>query len=849
MLSKFKNFFKLNNTKKWLIVLFSAISAICLTVVGSIFLLDKTKFSSDYKNGAQVVLKYKSVSDGDSIENKTTIKEYSDDLVTRLEYLYPKSNYESFLDKDNSVQIKITNINSDKQLQEIKDAIIKKQGFYFYDTSKNDSNLSFNSIRENKLNNRLQNVSISANSASAKLFSEPPGIIASKEYMILTNLKELEEVVNANINDYVKAGNNLYKFLFINPEQLEAKKTKDNSAPKPILKTTKNGGKFDAAKFLVSVNKGEDFKLNGAEDKSITLKNEYYNYKDDYLKNTLLNLKYSSATYQSDIEALNFIKAKNSNNAYLYLLIAAGIILALITIFLLVNYGLLGSLVLIPLALLVFLALLMITVFHGDYDPLNILAIVVSTFFAIAINIPFLERIKREVKDGLNVDKAIFKSNNLTFKSSLISSLILIIISLFLFFVAGVEFQDFSAIIMLQFIFSFFLAFLLPRALIKLVSRSPILENNKKLLGIWLGKKDLELIAETREIDSRNSMLSSNSNRVPKINFTKTSKYVSIGFIALLGATLITFLSLFFVNKSALGSFNSSQLNINRTEIVINDVNNEGLTKNQIDAIKKELSQSNLENYTYKSQLTNLADKKYQFSIAVKDLNEVEYAKFRNSIANKFSVDIYRYSVINSETHQKMINSLYMILIFIVSMLVFIIFKYKYSATISLALASILAFCLFYAAFILLQIPLSPLFGALLIFALFINLFNNLLIVNRIKEKLKNLNLLELDKESLSKVINDAIKDSLMNLILINLILIVSLGILATFVGALMWFDVLILLISVFGSILIALFITPKVFCFFENLWIRRKRKTVLSDYWDTEKVKEQIFPGINDLY
>ncbi|MGL4343524.1 MAG: hypothetical protein ACRCRZ_03090 [Metamycoplasmataceae bacterium] len=843
MFKSLKNFFKLTTWKRWAIIGFTFLASITLITVGSVFLLDKTKPTIDYQNGAQIVFKIKE-KDNNIIDNENQLNKYKNDLVERLNLLLPTNSYQAILNDDSVITLKITNIKNDNDFSSIKEVIQKKSDFFILNTNATENEIL--NAKNNIFyftNATLNGTTINLEAINIDYFKN---FVANDKYMIIQKKDELLKMISENNdlkNDYISVGKNLFKFLFFNPEDLDS----EAENKKAILKTKKFGG-FDANEYLVSVNQGSEYKQLSIGS-SFALKNDYYKGNNDYYKNLFSNLNYAVASYEYDFLSSSFISPTNGDNAFLYLLIATGIVLGAVSIYLVVSYGLLGSLSTISLALLVFLGLLMISIFRGDYDPLTILVVIISSFVALITNIGFFDRIKKEVKNGLNIDKAVFKANKLTFKSSLFTSFSLILIALIIFLVGDGYLKTFAAILLTQFTFNFLISFLGIRFLTKLMTKTQIFEKSPKTLGFWMKPSVLEDIKLTNEIEYKMSLNNPFAKISVKRNYLKTSKWIFLGLGIFLIGGLVAFTTLASINQSALKSFNLNNTSINKKVYQIIDPLKEGITSDKAEKIRNELiNKYHFNSNEIKKELVNMKENKYLISISSnKNFTDDLFIQFKNDI-NDLGMNLVDYSLRDSDTNKKMINSLYIALFSIIAMSVFVIFRYKYSVSIALFVSMILSVASLFLIFISFQIPISILFAPILIMAIIITLINSMTIINRVKEKMKNKKNIELQKIELQKIVNDSLRDKLMEIIKINTLFILILSTFSVFLGAIHWTVAVSLIIFTIISVLISFFILPWIYVFFETFRIRRKRNKIVNNYWDTEIVKEQIFPGFNDI-
>ncbi|MGL5438638.1 MAG: hypothetical protein ACRDA7_02785 [Metamycoplasmataceae bacterium] len=868
MFKKLKSIFKLNSKKRWFIVSILSFLSLLFVSLGSVFLLNNSKTSNIYQNGANITY---TISDSSGeITDKNRLEENKDDLIKRLELLYPQSNYQalipyiesgtnnSLIANQSLISVDVTKINTNDELLTLKELITKKTQYSIieFKNSKQEY-IPFDLKNPNfiKLEDIFKDAQINQNKISLISNGKYPSLFANgSEYLIIKNINNLIKEINENQNLYNSftstapdgANQNLFKFLFyIQPSGQETEKPING-----ILKT-KQQGEINSIDYLVSINKADAY-INLDNNSSFALGFEKYlpDQSSKFYNETFYDLKHSVKAINYKIISSSFLTAKNGTNVFLFLLIAAGVILTLVAIFLLVNYGLLGFLNIISTALLIFLTLLMISVFRGDYDPLSILLILASSIFSLVFNFGFFERIKKEIKNGIKADKAIFKANKLFFKSSFLTQIIQIILSLVIFFITPPNLQIFSGVLLIQSLFSFFISFVGLRWCIRLLAKTVSFENLKPwFIGIWTSPKKLVNIQETNEI----RISRKNSNPLSRItvekNYLKYSKGTLIGTIALLFISLIAFMTFGLINSSALSSFNLSNVDRDRTVLIFNKGNDKPLSRTDADYVINQINESKkFDSNTLEIRKESANTDGNQFIVFASVNNLPNDLKDFALVLATQGIEFYRYILPDSNIQQSILDSIYIGLAAIGVMTVFILIRYKYPSALSVFLSMIIGIPFFILSFILFQIPINMMFSPIIIIASIWFIINLCTIINRINEKIKTKNINILEKVDLKKIAVDSIRDKIRELIKINLLFIFVFLIATVFVGVLSWTVTIPLIMFALLSFAISVYVLPFIYVQIENFKIKRKRKRIETNFWDVEVVKEQVFISFNDI-
>ncbi len=148
-----------------------------------------------------------------------------------------------------------------------------------------------------------------------------------------------------------------------------------------------------------------------------------------------------------------FTPAEYGKTAFTKAMIAGLIVFSLIAIFMIVNYGLLGALSTIGMALYMFLTLTMFTVMRGEYSPETIASLIIGIGMAVDACIITFERLKSEVRSGNSIIKSHKIANKLSLSTIFDSNTTTIIVGFVLFFFGTGQIKGFSIMLILSIIF------------------------------------------------------------------------------------------------------------------------------------------------------------------------------------------------------------------------------------------------------------------------------------------------------------------------------------------------------------------------------------------------------------
>ncbi len=823
MFNKFKKIFKLSNWKRWTISSISLISMVLAITLGSVYSVSNNKPTIDYQSGAEIVLK---LTDPDEEDLELIRKQIEQRLILSLS---ENSSFEVSLNSDNFITITGTNVNNDKEMRDFTSFISNKQKpivtplIVGYDSQGKPETLPF----------EFSNATLSGESVSLDLVSPVTSTDGILIWNDLPGLLKLAVSTDEYNNEFASVDKDPYRFLFINgiTEDVE-------NGVKAILKTEEFGG-FNAIDFLISKNTSPD---GGIFSNSLSLDFSFAPKMIQEEKEKIFyNLDFAVSRYNLNLQTYNFINPSLGSNAYQFLIIAAIVSFSFLSIFLVVNYGLLGALSTICAAFLIFLGLLMITVFRGEYSAEAIAALMIAVGIGLDFNIAFFERFKKEIKAGNSLQKSLKKADKLTLHSSITKAIALIITSVLVYVIGSLYLGTFSSLILIMSIFMTIVMFILIRILTNLILGTKVFDDKKNLFGVYKKLKKPVIDTKIEDIEKNEFEVLTNekeNNVLPSkgIAITKKISVALLAGFAIVGTFLFTTLSIF--GSSLLSGLNSNGSLTNPTIIKSTMTfaeedydKNKQILINELGVEESEIS------------WMKVSDEKYLFQIST--TKKIDKSKLTN-LWNKFK--LIDYSIPAGEANKSILNVLYISLACILAMTIFVLIKSDWAYALSMFLTLTMAIILFILLFTFQLFTFNTFFIFSLSSAILISVSNNITVLFRIKEKLKNRKTEELSRDELKKVTDVAVKDSWRRLLISNGILMATLLIFTFFLGASNIFFTIPLAIFIIISLIVSTVILPFFFSIFKTYKSKKKRNKILENHWDTQIIEEQIFPGFNDI-
>lgn len=881
---KIKNFFKLNTWKRWFILIFSFIFLGSFIGLSYGLKSHNTKFSNDYKNGISLIVKPID-QNGYPLEEELS-KNVLNNVFNRLENDYSESLITYEYQQNNVWQINVTDVKNKDELLE--NVLLKKDLTITLIDAKVDSNLFQSTLQNNNFFNYVNNLSgnnytFTILADQAKNFVDwAKTMNLGNKFIIWKNYDILLKIVENAINNENFTGS-VYEYLFINGITPENAPTGEGATTQPvalkdflILESEGKTYKYKPSDFLVSKNNLSELSSSSSQSISLNVSKDFaenFSITNQEVKDEYYDIDYWISSYDLSNSIIFNSSAKNGKDSFLFISIALISFFSILTIFVVINYGYLGIFAIFIMAIIIFMSLLMISVFFGDYDTTTIMVIFVSAIISLDFIVMMLETFKKQFLKGNSLSKSIKNSIKKISFAMFLKSFLLIASIAILYSVLSLVFAKFSLLILIT-------SILIPVVLIplliffsRILVEIPKIGQSPKLVGLWKSKylKKLNInkskndeiekslgIDETIEtsididniLDKKIEYIEYKSKQIKKFNFYKNkvvskSKFLILTpllFIIIFG--LFIFLYAYFKNG---GSFkNTVFLNPNDKNLNILSIgkkDNSIFTSEEINLIKDIFNSNGI----ILSEIKVINDSMIQAFLAnnfsADSINNISLELF-----NLMDVIIIPSQLISSSTFKIMQFSLYAILIAIVVVCLFVLIWMKWTKAISLLITLLISSISFFfmLGFGFFQFDYLISIASVSLFLL-ITLSSATILIN-IDFKLKSKRIEELTKNDIKELVYKQSFKSIKSIAITNLFFI------SIFVLVLIMFNSIPFTFSLFmiGMLIVnnifVLFLLPILIIQFETFRAKWRRKIILENYWDTEKIKEQTFKGINNI-
>lgn len=654
----------------------------------------------------------------------------------------------------------------------------------------------------------------------------------NKVYFWLNLDEFIHNAIKNDKENWDKAGHNPVKYAYVNNKpDVDQTKDKDGKVINSINPILKNS--INAQKYLISATSPISLISSQKRDSVFYLINNSPNgYSNRQLK-SLINFSYTPFTLTKQTA---FFENKPAYKFDSFVL-AMVILFVAMSIFLIVKHKTLGAISSITMAFLIFVFMSIITAFGVSINSLVAISIMVVIFVMFNLIAKKLQIFSKEIREGSNTNKSINKATKKTFISGL----------------------DVVAIMGLGSILAFYLNINHSSTIGALFGIGTLLI---AIILIGINTLVLKLMIQTETFDKKIGWLMSTKATKCKLigkieTFFKTKYFIiPIVIFAILG--LIVYSTFAIKQQNAIAGFNVSSEIYNDYiySIGINFKNNSNLNLHQQII-------NDLNNYVSNNNKNVL--------ISLLQTNQMGFKEIiinsRSNIDNFINVDLVNY--FNSKNYLdaeliKTSNTLgatnvgyslgwttLLLLLIMISTVIYISFRYSFQSAFIFLIKQIILFIILIASFAAFRIKLDSQIYDSLILILFINIFDSTINASRIKSEVKkDLNTknyiytLEQTHTIFKSFIADILLIQNINMIL-GIVFMVSAPFLLVTIS-------MAPIISIGLSFILLwylnLFIMPRIWEWLTNLKYTNKLKRIKNDFWNTEKIQEQTFIGINDF-
>ena len=881
MLPKLKKFFKLSSKKRLFILFFFFIFSGLFISLSFAFKSKDSKVSNDYSNGISLTIN-PTQEDGSQILEETYSKQLLQNLHKRLENAFPSSIVSSAYEVENVWNIDITNIAIDnlEQTNEIKNIIIEKNNLTLLPINATWSSQLFNSTYNN---NSVFNSASNSSGSYSLIFSSPSFYTWAKsqnlgtKVIIWKNLEILKRIVKNAIDNEGYSGT-LYEFLFLQNRTPENQPTTDNGTTlntyffKDEFIDPLTNKSYKATDFIVSKNELSDFSLSGQTKKTITISKDFgvanSNLSSNDIENEFLNVEYWISTYKLNNYVLASRVANNGSNAYFFLMISLITIFAFVSIFVVINYGYLGIFAIILLAVIIFLALLMISVFFGDYDSFSVSAILLTLFISLDFIITFLSNVKKQFKLGNTVNKAAKNTIKNHQKNWYLKAIFLTLFVGIFYVVTSSVLNQFSIIILILCLAVTLVLIPCMFAVSKLLTGLKYFENNPKSIGFIKNKNDkeikqnvekeitkdstsieiLEANNEKKELLEGSIIEFANQNEEQKYNkFEKsiTSKKWIFIFFGIILISAILMLIGNFIN-TGYTIFNGWTLNNtipNQFSMKISKIDNSLFTNEEISSIKQILFNNGIQ-----EKNISIFDLQTLSILMNTTLSNATINDISQQLTNLYNLVIIPSTIISSDTFLIMRFTMYGILIALIIICALVLIWMDWVKTLVLFLSFIISGLIMAFVILVGGVKFNLISATAIIFSFVLLLSFMLSFLSNTHHKLKLSRIELLTKDNIKKIVYYEFFKMIKLFLILNAIIIFTFVLFIALYGSLNWQFLLLNIIFEFINISVLLLFVPKMLISLELRKARMMRKIINDNFWDTEKIKEQSFKGVNDI-
>ncbi|AKF41141.1 preprotein translocase subunit SecD [Mycoplasmopsis canis] len=842
--------FKLTSWKRLIISALILIAAILSIVFGSVFYLGKNiNNSNNYSGGTKIVIGIKS---NKKIDSSETLK-ISKSLSERLKESSGISGIAAEPYSSDKIIITKSGHLNDKDLESLINEVVIKPSFIATTTSlkplfsnrkfNDNSNLDYDNLYLNTIpfkeegaeyieRNGFNSIKISLNGIEGETeYSKATEYLLnnseSKEILFWLDLKELrDKAISDYPNDWDQANKDLWNFVHVGNTVYTTKQ--DGQKVENAFKEKELNIESRYLVFRSTIN----YVHNGPE---VYINSN--NLTNSQARALVEKINFSLSDY--DLQVLSTKKEYvNENKAFLYAMIATLSVFVILSIIQIVNYGILGAVTSISIALYILLTLIIFTAVRGEYSPATITAILLGMLIQFDSSVIWFEKFKERYLNGDSIKKSFI--NTLRYNSVRVidSSFVIFISMLIMFYLSGNEIKNFASLSVFWVIISLFGSLLFLKWITTSLATWSKLENREKLFGINNYDKRFFTSFIQKEL-----------------NYLKYSKVINILFICLIIISVIVFSIFAGINKDFSSGINTSKDFKNYYVINVYSSDNSAFlfddlkTQKFMNYVSLQSSLNNQFNHIYAYSINEFKNIK-GVTFEVNSINENilnELTKLSNEFSNGI-LQIENYEIINSSS----IYSLKWMMIAISSSLLVIIIYYFIRFGLSFALSFLIIFVIesliIFIILVLTRIEINN-FIFLVIASIFLWSVNEKMIIfSEIKENIKfKYHKQILDKEEIINIANISISRKLKRTI-ISFISLVIFGIGAIIVSTnINLLNSILLIITLPVLLIFSSYIMINIWTKIYSLSEKRKQKRINNGYWKINKIEEQTFNGIND--
>lgn len=835
-------YFKLSNIRRFIILGVTMIATILTITFGSTFYISKNaKKSIEYGGGAEYLVKVNAES---STTSSGTADQIAQEIYERINKLgiSGASAIAETSNGESRIRVRYPGITSKKEEEELKKLITKKPILTLTDTYGNPLFDQYQNFH-NELSAKNPKHQIPSDSKSfvplanggAKGQTNNSGGHEVAIHIVPEKVDEWRKATEY-ISSLPKGKKTMVVWLNLKEFIFKAKSVSDGHGSNLFDANGKNA--YLAAKYKYPekgwnpVNRKftlqtKDFLISEANVSKPLTGTDFViqgNFDSKEANNLAKKINYGILHYSLKVEEFHFIGATYGDNAFKKAMIAGIIVFALIGIFLIVNYGVLGAVSTFAIAFYMFIIISLFTIMKGEFSPEAIAALIIGVGMAVDANIITYERLKSEVYSGSSIKKGFKDANKKSLSSIFDSNITTLIVAFVLFFFGTRNIIGLSVTLILSIVFTLIIMLGFTRVFSTMLVKTGIFENRRHLLGMK-PKFDIKV-----------------QESINKIDYVGTAKWFTLGSSIILFAGLLTLAITAGIAGHFAGGFNLSQDFTGGTSIMITP--EEGvINKDSLKQIHQAMIDHNIPIGDIKDIMSKdgVVRVEYKTTSAINDLEGLQQAI--ENLKFKFTPS----TVSNAVAKKILFDAMIAVAISIGAIVVYTMFRFKWTYSIAAIIALLHDALMVVAIFVIFRVEISPVFIAGLLSIIGYSINDTIVTFDRLREKM-NEHVGILDKKAIKKITNVAIRETLKRSLLTSFTTIVAVIVLMSFGNATKMSFNLSMLVGLITGTYSSIFIATYIWVILET----KRQKSIISKkgrkFWDTDGEQEQVFIGINDF-
>lgn len=519
----------------------------------------------------------------------------------------------------------------------------------------------------------------------------------------------------------------------------------------------------------------------------------------------------------------NTVSAEYGIDAFSKTMIAGGIGIIAIMLFMILYYRLPGIISAITVSTYIFVVFLIYNAMGGVFTLSGIAALVLGVGMAVDSNIITFERIKDSMYSGRSIRTAFYEGSSRSAMTILDSQITTFISALILYMFGTGSVKGFATMLIVSTITTLLLIVFVARFLLKLIVDSGLVDNKRS----WFAVKD-EHVPNINKGEEQFYF-----GRFQKFDFVSKAKYFILTSLSIF---VISFVAMGFHSLQGNGAFNLGIDFTSGTKMTIQS--NEAIDKT---TLSNELSNLGIEANTIK--VNGEGDTVANVFIK-QSLSEETLKTAKESLQNKYGHEVSENTVTPIVGQELIRNAVIISVLAWIGVLIYISVRFKWDYALSGIVALvhdvliILAFCAIF------RLEINTEIIAVLLAIIGYSINNSIVVFDRIRELVKQHRHEHLNAEKYKEIVNEALQKTLVRSILSTLTTILPV-ICLLFLGsnAIFTFN-LALFIGLAAGAGSSVFIAAQLWLYIR---IHVKNKPKKKKVKKLDEVQEMIIPGMND--